>query len=95
VRFGGGAKANPGLVGQGGDPFGPQHHREDAQHAWQAPGRHDGHALGDHLAPGDLGATDGHDRQHHHPWVRQHLGGLASLERHRAQGGSEGVATMP
>ena len=44
-----------------------------------------GTPVDDHLAPGDLGAMDGHDRQHHHPWVGQHLGGLVSLERHRAQ----------
>jgi hypothetical protein len=43
------------LVGHGGDPFGPQHRREGAKHAGEPTGRHDGHALGDHLAPGDLG----------------------------------------
>jgi len=54
-----------GLVGQPGDPLGTQHRREPAQHAWQALGRHHGHAMCDHLAPGDLGAVNGHDRHHH------------------------------
>ena len=61
----GSPEADSSLVGQGGDPFGPQHPREGAKHAWQTPGRHDGHALGDHLAPGDLGPVDSHDRHHH------------------------------
>jgi hypothetical protein len=30
----------PGLVGQAGDPLGPQHRREVAKHAGQARGRH-------------------------------------------------------
>jgi putative transposase len=30
----GSVEADPGLVGQGGDPLGPQHRRELAQHAW-------------------------------------------------------------
>ena len=38
---------------------------------------------------------DGHNRQHGHAWVGQDLGGLVGLERHRAQGGGEGVAAMP
>ena len=42
----GSPEADPGLVGQGGDPFGPQHPREDAKHVWQTPGRHNGHAPG-------------------------------------------------
>jgi hypothetical protein len=33
---------------------------------------------------------DGHDRDHDHVGVGQDLGGLVSLEGHRAQGGSEG-----
>jgi hypothetical protein len=37
-RFGGGAEADPGLVGQVDDPLGPQHRRELAKHAGQAPG---------------------------------------------------------
>jgi len=51
----GSPEADPSLVGHGGDPFGPQHRREGAKYAGEPPGRHDGHALGDHLAPGDLG----------------------------------------
>jgi hypothetical protein len=78
-ELGGGVEANPGPVGQVGDPFGPQHPREGAKHAWQTPGRHDGHALGDHLAPGDLGTVDGHDR-HHDLGVGQDLGGSVGLE---------------
>jgi hypothetical protein len=39
--------------------------------------------------------VDGHDRQHHHAWVGKHLGGLVGLERHRAQGGGQGVAAVP
>jgi hypothetical protein len=45
--LGGGVEANPGPVGQVGDPLGRQHGREGAKHAWQPPGRHDGHAVGD------------------------------------------------
>jgi hypothetical protein len=60
-------EADPGLVGQVGDPLEPQHRWELAKHAWQAPGRHDRHSVGDHLAPGDLGAMDGHDRYHATP----------------------------
>jgi hypothetical protein len=44
-------EADPGLVGQDGDPLGPQHRRELAEHAWQAPGRHHRHTLDDNLAP--------------------------------------------
>jgi hypothetical protein len=58
----GGVEADPGLVGQAGHPLGPQHRRELAQHAWQPPGRHDRHPVGDHLAPGDLGIMDGQAR---------------------------------
>ena len=50
---------------------------------------------GDYLAPGDLGAMDGHDRHHHHVGVDQDLGGLVGLERHRAQGRGERIAAMP
>jgi hypothetical protein len=39
--------------------------------------------------------VDGHDRQHHHAWVGQHLGGLVGLERHRAEGEGQWVAAMP
>jgi hypothetical protein len=42
----------------------------------------------DHLAPGDLSAVDGHDRQHGQARVRQDLGGLVGLERHRPQCGA-------
>jgi hypothetical protein len=83
-------EADPGLVGQDGDPLGSQYRRKLAERAWQAPGRHDRHTLDDHLAPGDLGAMDGHDRDHDHVGVGQDLGGPVSLEGHRAQGGSEG-----
>jgi hypothetical protein len=79
-RLGGGVEADPGLVGQVGDSLGPQHRREGAKHAWQAPGRHDRHPVRDDLAPGDLGAVDGHDRHHRHAWVGQDLGGLVGLE---------------
>jgi hypothetical protein len=81
-------------VGQGGDPFGPQDHREGAKHAGEPPGRHDGYALGDDLAPGDLGAVDGHDR-HHDLGVGEDLGGSVGLKGHRPQDGGEGVAAMP
>jgi hypothetical protein len=67
-------EANPGPGGQAGDPFGPEHRREGAEHAWQAPGGHDRHPVDDDLAPRDLGAVDGHDR-HHHLGVGQDLGG--------------------
>jgi hypothetical protein len=46
-------KVDPGLVGKGGHPLGSQHRREGAKQAWQAPGGHDRHTVGDHLAPGD------------------------------------------
>jgi hypothetical protein len=87
-------EADPGLVGQPGDPLGSQHRREAAQQAWQAPGRQDRHPVGDHLAPGNLGAMDGHDRHHRHARVGQDLGGLVGLERHRLQCGGGGAA-MP
>ena len=86
-------EADPGLVGQAGDPLGPEHCRQAAQHAWQAPGRHHWHALSDDLAPGDLGAVDGHDR-HHHLRVGQDLGGLVGLERQCLQGRGQWVAAM-
>jgi hypothetical protein len=47
------------------------------------------------LPQGTWGAMDGHDRQHHHAWVGQHLGGLVGLDRHRTQGGGEGAAAVP
>jgi hypothetical protein len=62
-------EADPGLVGQAGDPLGPYYRRELTQHAWQASGRQDRHAVGNDLAPGDPGAVDGHDRHHHYVWV--------------------------
>ena len=52
-------EADPGLVGQSGDPLWTQHRRELAKHAWQAPSRHDRHTVHHDLAPGDLGAVDG------------------------------------
>jgi hypothetical protein len=90
VRLGGGAEANPGPVGQVGDPLGSQHRRESAQHAWQSPGRHDRDTVHDDLASGDLGAMDRHDRHHRHARVGQDLGGLVGLERHRPQDRGEG-----
>jgi len=81
----GGVEANPGLIGQGGDPFGPEHGRQLAKQAGQAPSRHDRHSVDDDLAPGDLGTVDGHDRRHGHPRVGQDLGGLVGLPRHRPQ----------
>ncbi len=71
----GSAKADSGLVGHGGDSFGSQHRRELVEHVWQAPGRQDWHAVGDHLAPGDLGAVDSHDWDHDHVGIGQDLGG--------------------
>ena len=65
------------------------------QHAGQAPGRQDPHAADHDLAAGDLGAVNRHDRQNHHPWIGQHLGGLVGLERHRSQWGGKGMAAMP
>jgi hypothetical protein len=73
-------KADPGLVGQGGDPLGRQHHRELAKHAWQTPGRHHRHTAHDHLAPWHLGTVDGHDRHHRHARVGQDLGRLVGLK---------------
>ena len=92
--LGGGVEANPGPVSQVGDPFGPEHHREGAKHAWEAPGWHDRVPVDDDLAPGDLGAVDGHDR-HHHLRVGQNLGGAVSLEGHGAKGGGEGISAVP
>jgi hypothetical protein len=40
-RSSGSAKVDSGLVVQGGDPLGPEHRRELAKQAWQAPGWHD------------------------------------------------------
>jgi hypothetical protein len=76
-------EADPGLVGQSGDPLGPQHQREGTKHAGQAPGCHDRYPVGHHLAPGDLGAVDGHDRHHGHARVGQDPGGLVGFEVHR------------
>jgi single-strand DNA-binding protein len=42
-------EADPRLVGQAGDPLWPQHRRELAKHAWQAPGWHDRHTVHDDL----------------------------------------------
>ena len=82
-------EAHPGLVGQGGDSLGPQHRRELAKHARQTPGRHDRYTVHEDLAPGDLGAVDGHDR-HHDLGVGQDLGGSIGLERHRTERGPRG-----
>jgi hypothetical protein len=64
VGLGGGVEANPGPVSQAGDPLGPQHRRKGAKHARETPGWHNRHPVDDGLAPGDLGAVDGHDWQH-------------------------------
>ena len=49
------------------------------------------HTVHDDLAPGDLGAMNGHGRHHHHAaGVDQDLGGLVRLAVHRAQGGASG-----
>ena len=88
-RLGRSVEADPGLVGQGGDPLGPQHRREGTKHVWQPLGRHHRHALGDHLAPRNLGAVDSHDR-HHHVGIGQDLCGLVTLERHDLQGRARG-----
>jgi hypothetical protein len=88
-------EADPGLVGQVGDPLGPEHRRELAKHAWQTPGRHHRDTLPDDLAPGDLGTVHGHDRHHGHARVGQDHGGLVGLERHRLQGWGQGVAAVP
>src|SRR4029453_1433582 len=53
-RSSGGVETDPGLVGQVGDPFWPQHPWKGTKHSGQAPGRHHRHALGDDLAPGNL-----------------------------------------
>ena len=62
-------EADPGLVGQPGNPLGPQHDREPTKHAGQAPGRHHPDPVRDDLAPGDLDAMDGHDGHHGHAGV--------------------------
>ena len=51
-------EADPRLVGQARDPLRPQHRRELAKQAWQAPGWYDRDTVEDDLAPGDLGAVD-------------------------------------
>ena len=84
----GGAEANPGPVGQDGDPLGPQHHRESAQHAWQPAGRHDRTPSMTTLPQGTWGpwtATIGTTT-----WVGQDLSGSVGLERHGPQGGARG-----
>jgi hypothetical protein len=88
-------EADPGLVGQEGDPLGPYHRRELTEHAWQAPGRDDRHTVHDYLAPGHLGAMDRHHRHQHHVRVGQHPSGLVSLERHRPHCGGKGEAAVP
>ena len=52
MRSSGSVEADPGPVGQVGDPFRSQHRREGAEHACQAPARHDCHPADHHLAPG-------------------------------------------
>jgi hypothetical protein len=45
-------EADPGLVGQGGDPLRPQHRRKGAKQAGETRGRQDRHAVADHLPQG-------------------------------------------
>src|SRR5918994_2726756 len=89
------AEADPGLIGQGRDPLGPQHRRELAKHAWQTPGRYDRYTLYDDRAPGDLGAVDAHVRHHRYARVGQDHGGLVGLERDGLESGGEGEAAEP
>jgi hypothetical protein len=51
-RSGGGVEADPGQVGQPGDPLGTHHRRKGAKHARQTPGRHHRHTVDDDLARG-------------------------------------------
>jgi hypothetical protein len=90
----GGVKADPGLVGQFSDPFGPKHRWKGTKHAWQAPGRYHWDTTRHDLAPGNLGTVDGHDRPDRQAWVGQDHGGLVSLERHHLQGRGERIAAM-
>jgi hypothetical protein len=48
----GSAEVKSGLVGQVGYPFGSQHRREGAKHAWQPQGRQNRHTVYDDLAQG-------------------------------------------
>ena len=73
-------EADPRLVGQSGDPLGPQHRWEGTKHAWQPPGRHHRDTLHNDPAPGDLGAVDSHDRHHRQTRVGQDHGGLVDLK---------------
>jgi hypothetical protein len=66
-RLASGLEADPGLVGQPGNPLGRQHDRELTKHAGQAPGHHHPYPVHDNLAPGDLDAMDGNDGHHGHP----------------------------
>jgi hypothetical protein len=94
VGLGGGVEASPGPVGQLGDPFGPEHRRELAKHAWQAPGGHDRHPSTTTLPQGTWApwtATNGITTL----GVGQDPGGSVGLEGHRAQGGGEWAAAMP
>jgi hypothetical protein len=83
-------EADPGLAGQDGDPLGSQHCRELAKHAWQAPGRHHRHTLHDDLAPGHLGAMDGHDRDHRYARVGQDLGAWSASQDTAPRAGASG-----
>jgi hypothetical protein len=93
-RLGDGVEADPGLVGKPGDPLGTHHRRKGVKHAPQTPGRHHRHIVHDDLAPGDLGAMNGHGT-HHHSGVDRDLGGLVRLVVNRAQRGVERIAAMP
>ena len=75
-----GLETDPSLVGQVGDPLRLQHCREQAKHTWQTLRRHHRHTIQEHLAPGHLGAMNGHDRPHHDVGVGQDLGGSVGLE---------------
>ena len=77
-------EADPGLVGQAGDPLGPQHRREPRNRLGRRVAATTGTPSMTTLPQGP-GAMDRHNRHHHHHVVdSQDLGGLVGLERHCA-----------
>jgi hypothetical protein len=89
-------EADPGLVGQGGNPPGRQHRWEGPEHAWQPPGRHHRHTVHDDLAPGDLGAMDSHNwHHHHHVGVGQDLAAWSASQSTARRVGDGRIAAMP
>ena len=88
-------EADPGLVGQPGDPLRPQHDRELTKQAGQTPGRHHRYPVHDDLAPWNLGVVDGDDGHHDHARVGQDQGGLVGLPGRRPHGGGKGIVAMP